>query len=211
MLHLDTYAEYKALFPAGKGACVFIRSVQAVWSPLPQSLLSAVLPLNDQPPFLVDASGPLRRRSRSRHTPSPSGRAQSTGRGTSSRQSKRRAEASSSRAMAPARRRLTGAGLPGTGLPALWASPPASRQRWRQGSARCPPPAIPAVRSEVGPRFGQDAADLFWALIVQVVDPLDGKLQPTELFHGTADRHRGADGSGLGIGGGHFRRSSTEQ
>ena len=57
---------------------------------------------------------------------------------------------------------------------------------------------------EVGPRFGQDAADLS-ALIVQVVDPLDGKLQPAELFHGTADRHRGADGSGLGIGGGHFR------
>ena len=43
------------------------------------------------------------------------------------------------------------------------------------------------------------------ALIVQVVDPLDGKLQPAELFHGTADRHRCADGSGLGIGGGHFR------
>ena len=57
---------------------------------------------------------------------------------------------------------------------------------------------------EVGPRFGQDAADLS-ALIVQVVDPLDGKLQPAELFHGTADRHRCADGSGLGIGGGHFR------
>ena len=61
------------------------------------------------------------------------------------------------------------------------------------------PPAL-----KVGARFGQNAADLF-ALIIKVVHPLDGKLQPAQVLHRPANRHGGADGGGLGAGGGQFR------
>ena len=57
---------------------------------------------------------------------------------------------------------------------------------------------------DVGARLGQDAADLF-ALIIQVVHPLDAQFQPAERFHGPRHGDRRGDGGGLGVGGGKGR------
>ena len=56
------------------------------------------------------------------------------------------------------------------------------------------PPAL-----QVGADFGEDAAHLF-ALIIQVVDPLDAQFQPAQLLYRPAHRHGGPDGGRLGAG-----------
>ena len=56
------------------------------------------------------------------------------------------------------------------------------------------PPAL-----QVGAGFGEDAAHLF-ALIIQVVDPLDAQFQPAQLLYRPAHRHGGPDGGCLGAG-----------
>ena len=188
-----------------------VRAGRVVTSPQRRASLSAVLPLNDQPPFLVDGKGLC---------------GVGLGLGTH-RHPVAGHKAPGAVLIQTVKRRAEGQQLPGNGpgqcgpahqgRPAGVQAPGLAGQLLRpvgSGGGKVQPDAhhqpFQLSALEVGPRFGQDAADLS-ALIVQVVDPLDGKLQPTELFTARQTATAALMVAVWALAAGISGRSSTEQ